>query len=186
MPSALVPLFDGFEEIEAVTVVDLLRRAGVEVVTAGVAERRVTGGRNMVMEADKTFAEAITRSYDMIVLPGGPGTGRLNDTPGMHDLLRQQGRTPGRWVAAICAAPSVLAAAGLLQGRSATCYPSAEPKMAGAKLERAAVVVDGNIVTSRGAGTAADFALKLIAVLCGDDAAKRVADAILYTGSRAA
>jgi 4-methyl-5(b-hydroxyethyl)-thiazole monophosphate biosynthesis len=167
MARVLVPLADGFEEIEAVTVIDLLRRAGVEVCTAGLHSRSVTGSHAIALEADATLDSVADQPYDMVVLPGGmPGAQRLREDPRIARLVRRQAEN-GRYAAAICAAPGVLAAAGLLDGRSATSYPGfLDPQaVRGLALSDAPVVVDGPIVTSRSAGTALDFSLTLIELL---------------------
>lgn len=169
----LVPLANGCEEIEAVTIVDLLRRAEIEVVTASLSDGPVTASRGMVFVADTSLAQAHTEDFDAIVLPGGqPGANNLAaDIRVLAIVQRLAGA--GKYVAAICAAPKVLAAAGVLNGRRATCFPGAidantYPQV---RLENAPVVVDRNIVTSRGPGTAMDFALELIHLLC--DQARR-------------
>jgi len=169
MASVLVPLAHGCEELEAVTVVDLLRRAGIEVVTAGLDDRPVQASRGMVLLADMTLEEALQREYDMVVLPGGlPGADHLRDDARIIGLLRQMAAA-GRYTAAICAAPRVLAHAGLLDGRRATSYPGALDAAAVPGLEYLdqAVVADDQVVTSRGPGTAMDFALELIEILAG-------------------
>jgi 4-methyl-5(b-hydroxyethyl)-thiazole monophosphate biosynthesis len=167
MPRVLVPLADGFEEIEAVTVIDLLRRAGIEVCTAGLTARTVTGAHAIAIEADAMLESVADQHYDMIVLPGGmPGARHLREDPRISRLVRRQAES-GRYTAAICAAPSVLASAGLLEGRTATSYPGFLDPAAVRDLELsdAPVVVDGPIVTSRSAGTALDFSLQLIELL---------------------
>jgi 4-methyl-5(b-hydroxyethyl)-thiazole monophosphate biosynthesis len=172
----LVPLAEGFEEIEAVTIVDLLRRAEIEVHTAALAGRRVTGSHGIAVEADRTLDDVRSADYDMIVLPGGmPGADHLRKDARVLRLLRETAAS-GRFVAAICAAPGVLAQAGLLEGRAATSYPGfLKPDSApGMRLSDAAVVVDGKVVTSRGPGTAIDFTLALIELLVGHE----VADAV--------
>jgi 4-methyl-5(b-hydroxyethyl)-thiazole monophosphate biosynthesis len=169
MAKVLVPLADGFEEIEAITVVDLLRRAGIEVSTAGLAGRSVTGSHDIRVEADTTLDAALSNAYDMIVLPGGmPGAQRLREDARVKRLVADQARG-GKYTAAICAAPSVLAAAGVLDGKSATSFPGFLDPAAtpGLSLSKAPVVVDGHVVTSRSAGTALDFALSLIELLAG-------------------
>ncbi|MEQ8819575.1 MAG: DJ-1/PfpI family protein [Sumerlaeia bacterium] len=180
MATALVPLIDGFEETEAIATVDILRRGGVTVTTAGIADLRVGGSRGIVVQADTRYADTLLARYDAIVLPGGPGARKLNQVEGLHARLRQQAREGV--VAAICAAPVVLAAAGLLEGQPAACHPSAEGEMGGARLLRQPVVRAGNILTSRGVGTALDFALALVARLRGEEAARSVAEAIVYDG----
>ena len=169
MARVLVPLAEGCEELEAVTVIDLLRRAGVEVVTAGLEPGPVRCSRGVVLVPDTTLDEAMGADYDMVVLPGGgPGTERLDADPRVREILRRHAER-GRWTAAICAAPKVLAHAGLLDGRRATSYPGVLDgvAVAGLRYEEAPVVRDGRVVTSRGPGTAMDFALELIELLEG-------------------
>lgn len=179
-PKVLVPMGDGFEEIEAVAVIDILRRAGAEVTVASVTEsRRLTGGRGVVLEADTLLASVKAGGFDAVVVPGGPGTAALRENGRLLGLL-QEVDASGAVVAAICAAPTVLARAGLLEGRRAACYPSAEADMGGATVVHEEVVVDGNIVTSRGAGTAIAFALKLTELLISPEAARDVAAKIIW------
>jgi 4-methyl-5(b-hydroxyethyl)-thiazole monophosphate biosynthesis len=181
-PTALMPLVDRFEESEAIVTVDILRRAGVRVTLAGVDYRLVHSSHDVMVQTDCLYSETLDEVFDALVLPGGPGTPKLNFVTGLHDRLRAQAAA-GRLVAAICAAPSVLAAAGLLQGRRAACYPSVEGKLAacGATVEAAPVVIDGNIITSRGVGTTLDFALAVAAALAGGPRAGEVARAIVYS-----
>ena len=176
MKRVLVPLAEGFEEIEAITVVDLLRRANVEVRTAALAGPRVTGSHGITVEADLTLGDVRAADYDMIVLPGGmPGADHLKKDARVVGLLREFAST-GRYAAAICAAPGVLAHAGLLDGREATSYPGflGQDSAPGIRLSESPVVIDGKVVTSRGPGTAIDFALALIGLLEGKDAADAV------------
>ena len=176
MSRVLMPLAEGFEEIEAVTVVDLLRRAGIEVHTAALARRDVTGSHGITVVADIGLDDAAAADYDMIVLPGGmPGADHLKKDARVVALLQQFART-GRYTAAICAAPGVLAHAGLLEGRAATSYPGfLKPDSApGIRLREDAVVIDGKVVTSRGPGTAVPFALSLIELLAGTTARRAV------------
>jgi protein deglycase len=176
MARVLVPLAEGFEEIEAVTVVDLLRRAGIEVHTASLAGRRVTGSHGITVEADGSLDAAQAADYDMIVLPGGmPGADHLKKDARVLALLRRMA-ADGRYVAAICAPPGVLAHAGLLADRSATSFPGflREDSAPGIRLSQAPVVVDGRVVTSRGPGTAIEFGLALIELLAGKGAADDV------------
>ncbi len=169
MASVLVPLAQGCEELEAVTIIDLLRRAGIEVTTAGLDDRPVRCSRGTVLVPDTVLEKVMDREFDMIALPGGlPGADNLNADPRIHTLLTAlAGR--GRYIAAICAAPKVLAAAGLLNGRHATSFPQAvdASRVPGMVYESRAVVQDGNVITSRGPGTAMDFALTLVEVLAG-------------------
>lgn len=175
MKRVLVPLAPGFEELEAVTIVDLLRRAGVEVVTAALDSSPVTGNHGISIAADTTLAAVLDQDFDMIVLPGGlPGAHHLRDDARLVELLKRMAAA-GRTTAAICAAPAVLAAAGLLDGRRATSFPGFldAATVRGLVLVGDPVVSDGNVVTSRGPGTAMDFALALVERLEG--AAARVA-----------
>jgi 4-methyl-5(b-hydroxyethyl)-thiazole monophosphate biosynthesis len=176
MSKVLMPLAEGFEEIEAVTVIDLLRRAGIEVHTAALARREVTGSHGITVVADIGLDEAAGADYEMIVLPGGmPGADHLKRDARVVALL-QRFAAAGRYTAAICAAPGVLAHAGLLEGRAATSYPGflTRDSAAGIRLSDAPVVVDGKVVTSRGPGTAVHFALSLIELLEGAAARRAV------------
>lgn len=177
MASVLVPLADGCEEIEAITIVDLLRRAGVEVTTAALHGTEVIGSHGIRIGADEALDDALAGSYDMVVLPGGlPGADHLEQDPRVRELLQAMARA-GRYTAAICAAPKVLAAAGLLEGRRATSYPGFLDGYAVEQVEEA-VVRDGHVITSRGPGTAMDFALALIERLLGE-ARRREVEAAL-------
>ncbi len=171
MASVLVPLAQGCEELEAVTIIDLLVRAGVEVVSAGLEPGPVTASRGVVLVPDTTLDEALKRDYDMVVLPGGmPGAENLDNDPRVHELLRKMADS-GRYTAAICAAPKVLANAGLLAGKKATSFPGFVDKMELSDVDylQEAVVQDGKIITSRGPGTAMDFALSLVELLVGKE-----------------
>ncbi|VAW79483.1 DJ-1/YajL/PfpI superfamily, includes chaperone protein YajL (former ThiJ), parkinsonism-associated protein DJ-1, peptidases PfpI, Hsp31 [hydrothermal vent metagenome] len=167
MASVLVPLAQGCEELEAVTIIDLMRRAGIDVVTAGLDDQPVKAARGTVLVPDTTLDKALERDYDMVVLPGGlPGADYLDDDPRIHALLKDMAAS-GRYTAAICAAPKVLAHSGLLDGRQATGYPGVLDDVGGIDYRTEAVVEDGTIITSRGPGTAMDFALTLIERLTG-------------------
>lgn len=167
MASVLVPLAQGCEELEAVTIIDLLRRAGIGVVIAGLDAQPVHASRGTVLIPDVTLDEALKQEYDMIVLPGGqPGADHLNADPRIRGLLKKMAET-GRFTAAICAAPMVLASTGLLAGRRATGYPGVLDAFEDVRLSTDAVVQDGRIITSRGPGTAMDFALALVENLMG-------------------
>lgn len=171
MANVLVPLARGCEELEAVTVVDLLRRAGINVVTAGLDDQPVTASRGMVLVPDMTLDEALGQDYDMVVLPGGlPGADYLDKDDRLAGLLKQMA-AGGKYTAAICAAPKVLASAGLLNGKRATSYPGVlqSVNVPGMDYVEQAVVTDDKVITSRGPGTAMDFALELIEVLVGTD-----------------
>ena len=169
MASVLVPLAQGCEELEAVTIIDLLRRAGIEVVSAGLDAQPVRASRGTVLIPDTTLDEVVDRVFDMIVLPGGlPGADHLDRDPRVRALLTRTAAA-GRYVAAICAAPKVLASTGLLDNCSATSFPGVLDalKIPGLYYREDAVVQDGKIITSRGPGTAMDFALALIENLVG-------------------
>ncbi len=167
MKRVLVPLAEGFEELEAVTIIDILRRAGIEVVVASLAGSPVTGSHGIRLAADTPLGALVEQDFDMIALPGGmPGAEHLKNDPRIADFVRRlHGR--GHPVAAICAAPMVLAAAGVLEGRRATSYPGFLAGAAATAVTGDAVVVDGNVITSRGPGTALDFALTLVETLMG-------------------
>lgn len=167
MSKVLVLFADGSEELEAVTVINILRRGDIEVTVAGLTAGVLRGSRGTRIVPDSTLDEALKHNYDMVVLPGGmPGTTHLRNDARVAQLLKQM-HAAGQPVAAICAAPSVLAAAGLLDGKRATCYPTCLDEFPQVKLQTAAVVEDGNIITSRGPGTAIDFALTLVERLLG-------------------
>lgn len=167
MHKVLVPLAPGCEEIEAVTVIDILRRAGITVVSAGLDNRPVRASRGVMLVPDTSLEAVLNDSFDMIVLPGGqPGTDNLNADMRIIALLQKMAQQ-GKHVAAICAAPSVLASAGLLDGKKATSFPGSLEGYPNINFQTAAVVEDGNIITSRGPGTAMDFALTLAERLAG-------------------
>ncbi|MBK5929377.1 DJ-1 family glyoxalase III [Halochromatium salexigens] len=175
MPRVLIPLAPGCEELEAVTLIDLLRRAELEVVTAALEPGPVTCSRGTVLVADVDLDEVAEDDFDLVVLPGGqPGATNLERDTRIHDLLARQAAAD-RWSAAICAAPAVLASTGLLDGRSATSFPGAvdAARYPEITLLEQPVVIDGKVVTSRGPGTAMDFALQLIELLL--DAEQRAA-----------
>lgn len=180
MARVLVPLAQGCEELEAVTVIDLLRRAQIDVVTAGLAAGSVTGSRGTVLLPDTTLDQALHDDYDMVVLPGGqPGATNLENDARVIDLVRRMADR-GRYTAAICAAPKVLASAGVLDGKRATAFPGtlnaqSFPRVG---ITADAVLTDGRIVTSRGPGTAMDFALELIELLAGRDKRAQVEAAL--------
>ncbi len=166
----LVPLANGFEEIEAVNVIDILRRADVDVVTAGLTEGLVEGSHKIKLLPDTTLDKIDYREFDGLVLSGGsPGFINLGNDERILKMAREMDRA-GKVVAAICAAPSVLIKAGVLQGRTATVSPSGKAQVeACANFSEERVVVDGNLVTSRSPGTALEFALKLVEVLAGKE-----------------
>ena len=176
MVTAIVPLAAGFEDLEAVTITDLLRRAGVDVITVGLTEGGVIGARGLVVVPDKTLADVMSETFDLIALPGGlPGADNLRDDVRIIERLQHHAEQ-GKVVAAICAAPKVLAKAGLLEGKVATSYPGVLESLdlPTTTLSDEPVVESGNIITSRGPGTAMDFALALIEKLQGAEARKAV------------
>ena len=180
MSLVYVFLADGFEEVEGLTAVDLLRRAGLDVKMVSIMGRKtITGSHNIKIEADMLF-EDLKEEAALLLLPGGlPGTNYLRDHAGLADLLQKQYQRGG-WIGAICAAPSVFAGLGFLKDRRATSYPGCvDSRDCGQYLEDS-VVVDGNVVTSRGVGTAIPFALKLIEVLKTKKDADTIAASILY------
>jgi 4-methyl-5(b-hydroxyethyl)-thiazole monophosphate biosynthesis len=167
MPTVLVPLAQGCEEIEAVTVIDILRRAGITVLSAGLDTQPIRASRGTVLTPDTTLDAALEQSYDMLVLPGGqPGSNNLKADARILTLLHSMSRQD-KYIAAICAAPSVLATAGLLDGKHATSFPGALDAFPKVLQEAEAVVEDGKIITSRGPGTAMEFALILVERLAG-------------------
>ncbi|MFZ5495244.1 MAG: DJ-1 family glyoxalase III [Verrucomicrobiota bacterium] len=177
MPTVLVPLADGFEEIEAFAPIDLLRRAGVEVTTAALGDGiHVTGRSGITAHTDTTLAAVLDRDFDLLFLPGGAGVKHLRADPRVRTLVLKQHKA-GRWLAAICAAPAVLHDAGLLAGRRYTAHFSVAPELP-AILAAEKIVTDGKITTSRGAGTAVDFGLHLVALLTSPDKSTELSKAI--------
>lgn len=181
MSRVYVFLTDGFEEIEALTVVDLLRRAAIEVTMVSVTgSLEVKGSHQIRVLADTLFEEADFGDATLLVLPGGmPGTTGLANHEGLGDLLVDFNKR-NKNIAAICAAPSVLGGKGILAGKRATCYPGFENKLTDSVVVYEDLVEDGNVITSRGLGTAIDFALSLIRRLKDKETAKKIADGIIY------
>ena len=181
MKKVYVFFADGFEEIEGLTVVDMLRRVEVETVMVSIGEtRNVTGAHGIVIQADGLFADYTYEDGGMAVLPGGmPGTNHLMVHEGLKQLLFRYNEKK-KYLAAICAAPSVFGMNGLLQERHATCYPGFEDRLLGAKVLPDAVVMDGTIITSRGMGTAISFSAALVSVLVGEEKAEELLKAIQY------
>lgn len=174
-------LADGFEEIEGLTVVDLLRRAGVDVTTVSITgERTIHGAHGIDVQADKLFNEVDYDGQDMVVLPGGmPGTLHLGEHTGVKQILEQFYQEK-KYIAAICAAPSVLGKYGMLNGRKATSYPGFEEALTGATYVYDSVAVDDFVITSRGMGTAIDFSLALIEKLIDVQKAEEIGKSIIY------
>jgi len=178
MARVLIPLAQGCEELEAVTIIDLLRRAGIEVISAGLEPGAVKASRGTVLIPDTHLDEVLDWKFDMLVLPGGlPGADNLDQDPRIHRMLLNMSAS-GAYMAAICAAPKVLAHAGLLDGRSATSYPGFLEPFPRVDAVPAPVVVDGKVITSRGPGTAMDFSLTLIEILAGKATRDQVEQAL--------
>jgi 4-methyl-5(b-hydroxyethyl)-thiazole monophosphate biosynthesis len=176
----LVILAAGFEEIEAITVIDILRRAGIETTVAGLDRELITGSHNLLIKCDTVLAEIDQQDYSHLVLPGGqPGTNNLkNDARVLQlttDFYRQN-----KVVAAICAAPTVLQAAGILAGKRITSYPAERQNLTSVNYSADKVVCDKNIITSRGVGTAIDFALTLVENISGKEVRRTIAEKILW------
>lgn len=184
MKKVFVFLAEGFEEVEALTPTDLLRRAGAEVtLTAIGGKREVTGSHGITVLAEQLFEEADFSGADLLVLPGGmPGTLHLKECEPLLALLKKCDKE-GKRIAAICAAPTVLGKAGLLEGKKAVCYPGCEDGLTGAEALTDSVVTDGTITTSRGVGTAIPFALSLIAQLYDQEKADEIGVSIVYGGT---
>ncbi|MGT2799751.1 DJ-1 family glyoxalase III [Streptococcus marmotae] len=177
MKKVAVVLANGFEEIEALTPVDVLRRASIECDMVGLTDLEVEGSHGIKVQADKVFSGEFS-DYDMVVLPGGmPGSVHLRDHDGLVAAL-QVAAASGKWIAAICAAPIVLERAGLLTDRRYTCYPGKEAEIPSGQHVAETVVVDEKIITSRGAGTSLAFAYQLVDVLGGDG--DSLAQAMVY------
>ena len=167
-------LAEGFEEIEALAPLDLLRRAGVEVRTVGVGSRTVVGSHSIPVVADMLDTELRDDSPEMIILPGGmPGTLNLNASEIVHKAIRNAVDS-GAYICAICAAPLILGRLGLLSGKEAICYPGFEDELVGAKISEKTVAVDGKIITAKGMGAAIDFGLTLVATLKGNEIAENL------------
>ena len=179
MQKVLILLADGFEEIEAISVIDILRRAEINVVMAGLRDGQVISARNVSIIPDDTIENIKHEDYAMIVLPGGqPGTKNLNADKRVRNMLKLFNDS-GKLIGAICAATTVLADAGIIKQKRVTCYPSYFDKLAGAEYEDKPVVTDGNIITSQGPGTAIAFSLAIVSRLCGAHTAETIEKSIL-------
>lgn len=159
----IIPLAEGVEEIEAITIIDVLRRADIDVVTATLTDLQVTGSHNIPIIADKKIEELKSNDFDAIVLPGGPGHKNLIKSEIVTKFVKEINQNDG-YIAAICAAPTVLAAIGILDGKNATCYPADKERLTGANYVPLPFVVDGKIITGQAAGSAMSFSLKLVEV----------------------
>ena len=185
MKKAVVLLAEGFEEVEALTPVDYLRRAGVEVRTLGVAASTVRGGHGIAVQADielsKLEVSKLTEEADCVVVPGGgKGAENLAASPAAVELIKRQFAS-GKLVAAICAAPAVVlhGACGILKGRRFTGFPGTEKNVVGATFSEDRVVEDGNLITSRSAGCAGEFSRAIVKALVGEKAADELAERVL-------
>lgn len=176
----LVPIADGTEELEAVTIIDVLRRAGAQVTVASVTSLQITASRGVKLVADRLITDCIDETFDLIVLPGGlPGAEHLRDCAPLVEMLKSQ-KQGERLYAAICAAPAVvLAPNGLLDDKCATCYPSCADALPNPAQSNRRVVVDGNCITSQGPGTALEFSIELVRQLYDDPKAQQIAETML-------
>lgn len=176
----LIPVANGTEDIEAVTIIDILRRSGAQVTVASVEATTVTCVNGTRLVADKKLSECAEQTFDLIALPGGDvGAQHLRDNPQLVSMMKAQDKA-GRFLAAICASPAVvLEHHQLIHGRAATCYPSYADALANQTKINERVVVDGNLITSRSPGTAFEFALKLVECVVGADKAKQIAQGTL-------
>ena len=175
----IVPLAEGFEEIEFSTIVDILRRAGIAVTVAGLKEGVIEGAHGIRLTPDTLIDKVDADDFNVIVLPGGyPGYVNLGTSEKVLKLVTEM-HERNKYVTAICAAPSVLAKAGVIQGKRATIFPGMEDTLAGAQHSQERVVVDGRIITSQGPGTAMEFAIKLVEVLVGKNKAEEVTRSVL-------
>lgn len=178
--TVLVPIADGTEELEAVTIIDTLRRSGTLVTVASVCGLQITASRKVKLVADVLIKDCTGKIFDCIILPGGmPGAEHLRDNAVLTELLTQQDKAK-RLIAAICASPAVvLAHHGLLKGHKATCYPSAQEALPDKSAAAQRVVIDGNFITSQGPATALEFALAIVEALFGAERRKQVAAPML-------
>lgn len=181
MKTAYLFFATGFEEVEALTVLDILRRGGVDCKTVSVmGDYDVISSHMVTVRADLLFEETDLTDGDMLILPGGiPGTPNLKAHSGLADLIKQY-KDGGKYLAAVCAAPTVYGEMGLLEGRNATCYPGLEDGLIGANKLTDKVVCDGQFITSRGMGTCIDFGLKLLSLLESQEKADEIAEKIVY------
>lgn len=179
MKRVLVPFADGFEEIEAITIVDILRRAGAEVITAGLEKRNVEGSHEIKMITDKVLDDVLTENWDLIVLPGGvPGAPTLMEDPRIIQLLKDQAAA-NKTSAAICAAPAVLEQAGLTKGKEVTSHPVWADRMTTAIHTSARVQTADLLITGQAAGSAMEFSFKLVEALFGPEKVAEVNTGVL-------
>jgi len=180
MGKILIPLAEGFEEIEAITNIDVLRRAGLNVVTAGVGDIEIEGDHGVKIEADTEISKVEKSEITDVVLPGGmPGAANLRDSEELREIIQDVYQRKGL-CAAICAAPIVLEAAGILEGKNATSYPGFDDQMESANYKESRVVKDGNIITGRGPGVAMEFALEVVEYFAGSEKSDELKEAMLF------
>ena len=182
MKQLLLFLAPGFEEIEAISILDILRRAGINVASVSISgDLRVLGAHSIAVEADCLYPDIDFSQAEMLILPGGmPGTKNLNVHEGLKAAIMDFAHT-GKPLAAICAAPMILGQLGLLEGKKATCYPGNEVHLKGATLSEYGVVQDGNIITASGPGVAIEFALRIVSFFLGEEKADEISKALLMT-----
>ena len=172
-------LADGFEEIEALTPLDILRRAGLDVKTCAIGSKIAVGAHKIPVICDVFASEINPNEVSLLILPGGmPGTLNLDASHFTDDLISAVTKNGGR-IAAICAAPLILGKRGLLDGRSATCYPGFEGELKGAEISSLPVVTDGNITTAKGMGVALEFSLELVRLILGEDKANEISKSVM-------
>lgn len=173
-------LADGFEEIEALCPLDIMRRADLLVTTVGIGGKNITGSHNITVEADITEEEFDISDAQMIFLPGGmPGTLNLGNSETVKNAI-EDATKKGIYISAICAAPSILGDMGLLIGKEAICYPGFEDRLMGATISKRRVVRDGKIITAAGMGVALDLGLETVALFCGEEKARSIKKAVIY------
>ena len=180
MPSALVILSPGFEEVEAITIIDLLRRASIDVTVAGLGSKLITGSHDIPVSADTEISNVNHEEFEIMILPGGqPGTNNMRVNTTIIKWIQER-HSNGQWIAAICAAPTVLHAAGITDSLKLTSYPSVKDTFTNSDYSEDKVVVDHHIITSRGVGTAIDFSLAIIEKLIDQATADAIKEKIVY------
>ncbi len=180
MKQVFIHLAEGFEEIEAITIIDVLRRAGLNVLTVSISDNiQVTGAHQITVLADQVFSETDYSKAEMIILPGGmPGSSNLDQHAGLKEQIAKF-NLQKKWIGAICAAPFVLGKLDILRDHEAVCYPGYEKFLEGAKVSQAQVAVSEHLITSRGVGTALPFALTIVEKLVSAEKARQLAEAML-------
>lgn len=175
-----VLLVNGFEEVEAITPIDIMRRAGLDVKTVAIADNLyVTGSHNITVKADINTDEVNCRDMDMLVLPGGPGHVILDNDKRVHEFI-DYAKENDKYIAAICASPSIIGKKGLLEGKKATAFPGYEKYLYGAEVSGDKVVVDGKLITAKGAGASAEFGFSMVSILLGEDKANELKETMQY------